>query len=250
MVEILIGLLGGILVGATGAGVGSFVTPLLILAGYRPGVAIGTGAGVLVAGKVFGSFTHHRMGHWPGGSAWVLLAGGGSGAVLAWWIARTCLSYQSAGRDVWLTRTMAVALLGAAAGLIIRQNITAQIRGKTRERNPAALFLVGLGVGTPVTLTSAGSGSLLSPALLMVTDWEVSQVAAASNFFGGAVGALSVVVHAGLGTLDVAAFAKVLLGFLPGVAAGTLLSRRIERRWFDYSISAVSIALAGRLLLR
>src|SRR5437899_5321242 len=79
----LIGLAGGVLIGATGAGAGSLLTPLLILAGYRPALAVGTGMGSLFVSKLVGSVAHRRLGHWPGRIGWLVIVGGFVGVGLA-----------------------------------------------------------------------------------------------------------------------------------------------------------------------
>jgi len=66
MFEFLIGTAGGLLIGSTGAGLGLLVTPLLILLGYSPSVAVGTGLAVSVVSKLAGTLMHDRLGHWPG----------------------------------------------------------------------------------------------------------------------------------------------------------------------------------------
>jgi uncharacterized membrane protein YfcA len=117
--------------------------------------------------------------------------------------------------------------------------------GKSR----ALLLPIGLGVGTVQALTSAGSGGLLTPILASTTDWKVPQMAAASNLFGALVGALSVGFYLNLGDFNTHLFAKVLLGLLPGVLAGSLLSRWISRYWFVRGIAAMTTVIGVRLLL-
>jgi uncharacterized membrane protein YfcA len=110
------------------------------------------------------------------------------------------------------------------------------------------LLPIGLGVGTLQALTSAGSGSLLTPVLASTTDWKVPQMAAVSNLFGALVGALSVGFYFKLGDFNTQLFGKVLLGLLPGVAAGSLLSRWISRHWLVRGIAAVTTVIGVRLL--
>ena len=73
----------------------------------------------------------------------------------------------------------------------------------------ALLLPIGLGVGCLQALTSAGSGSLLTPILASTTDWEVPQMAAVSNLFGAVVGALSVGFYFKLGDFNSQLFLKV-----------------------------------------
>lgn len=271
MLEVLIGIVGGILIGATGAGAGLLISPLLILAGYRPAVAVGTGLGVLVAAKLVGSVAHYRLGHWPGRPAWLLLAGGAGGVVFTWVLARIFFPHTTPQVDFLVRRFMACALLSLpliffistfrnrrgkdGAGLSpekSRQNAaefsTSPLRVTAPAGQPAVLFAVGMALGAPVLVTSLGSGSILGPALLLVTDWEVPELAAVSNWFGLVVGILSVAAHLQMGNLQVGNFGKLALGILPGVALGAFLSRKLSRGSFVYGMSAAALFLGMRLL--
>lgn len=274
MVEVLIGLVGGILIGATGAGAGLLISPLLILAGYRPAVAVGTGLAVLVASKLVGSLAHYRLGHWPGRAAWLLLAGGAGGVLVTSLVVRIFFPHWSLEMDFWVRRLMGCALVALPLAFLLsalrkRSMETAGgelLSGAKSDRfssgqrslavrpnfirpgQPAALFAVGMALGAPVLVTSVGSGSILGPALLLVTDWEVSELAAVSNWFGLVVGILSVAVHIQMGTMEVGAFGKLALGLLPGVAFGALLSRKIPRTSFVYGMSAAALLLGASLL--
>jgi len=249
MIEVCIGLLGGILIGATGAGVGLLVTPLLVLAGHRPAVAIAVGLGALVASKFFGALLHQQLGHWPGSAMWILVAGGTGAAALTWWALHPWMAASGAGTDAWLKRLLGLALLAAAFGLLLIHRNGHSQPVFDAEKRPTVLFLLGASVGAPVTLTSLGSGSFLVPMLTLVTDWNVPQLAMASNLFGCVVGVLTVALHARLGLFDWRVFAMVLGGLLPGVGMGVLLSRVIPRRWFARAVSLVAIYMGGRLLL-
>ncbi len=249
MPEILLGFIGGILVGATGSGFGSLIAPFLLLMGYRPGVAVGTNLGVLVASKFFGAITHHQLGHWPDRSVWPLLFGGLGGVVL---VALTA-SFWLTGllqADGWLARMVGGSLI-AVSLLLFAQDYWKKLHRPAGNRGgSAALFAVGMGTAVPVTLTSAGSGSVLVPALALVTDWTPSQLAATSNLFGWVVGALGVVLFSRAGQFAWPLFAKVLLGVLPGLWIGARVSRRIPRVWLLRGLGAVGVLLGTRLLLR
>jgi len=247
MLEFWIGAAGGVLIGSTGAGLGLIVTPLLILAGYSPAVAVGTGLGVSVVTKLVGTVVHDRLGHWPGWGVWTLLAGGVAGVAVAWCFASAVVLPGQIDLDVWLKRALAIMLLLAAVAMLKIDR--AQCRRLVGEGKSRALLLpVGLGVGTLQALTSAGSGSLLTPILASTTDWKVPQMAAVSNLFGAIVGALSVGFYFRLGDFNTHLFGRVLIGLLPGVAAGSFLSRLISRYWFVRGLAAVTTAIGVRLL--
>jgi hypothetical protein len=248
MVEACIGLVGGLFIGSTGAGLGLIVTPLLILAGYSPPVAVGTGLAVSVVAKLVGALVHRELGHWPGRDVWILLAGGVCGVAVALFLLEAALLPRHIDFDVWLRRALALMLILAAAALLKIDRVRgARLAALGRTR--ALLLPIGAAVGTLQALTSAGSGSVLVPLLASTTDWTVAQMAAASNLFGCVVGGLSVGMYFKLGNFDLQLFYKVLLGLLPGIVAGGLLSRCISRGWFVRGIAAVTTCIGVRLLV-
>jgi uncharacterized membrane protein YfcA len=256
VVEILLGLVGGILVGATGSGFGTVITPVLLLLGYRPGVAIGTTLGVLVATKFVGAVTHHQLGHWPRQHVWLLLLGGVGGAVVAGYAATSWMPAIPDGNRL-LARLVGAALFGLAAFIFGQELWTKYGREPVladaipKERGgPMTLFAVGIGTGAAVTLTAAGSGSVLVPALALVTNWSTAQLAAASNLFGWVVGAIGVLLFSHAGAFEWPLFAKVLVGTLPGIYFGAIASRHIKRGWLLRGVAVIAVILGVRLIFR
>ncbi len=248
MIEIWIGFAGGILIGATGSGLGMVVTPLLVLIGRSPAVAIGMGLGTLVATKFVGAVSHCQLGHWPGRGAWFLMSGGAIGVMLTWWTFHVWVPVVSPAES-WWKRLLGLGVLATCSALLVmnRKGVNSQLLDG--EKRSTVLLAVGAGVAAPVTLTSMGSGSLLVPVLALVTDWSVPKLAAASNLFGCVVGAVSIALYAKFGVFDWELFAKLLAGLLPGVGMGSLLSRVIPRHWFTRVVGVVGIYLGARLLL-
>ena len=256
MLEILLGVVGGILVGATGSGFGIVITPVLLLLGYRPAVAIGTMLGVLVATKFVGAVTHHQLGHWPRRHVWLLLAGGVGGALVSGFAATSWMPARPGGNRV-LERLIGAALLGLAAfifgqALMKRYGSAPAVEPEgdvaTERGGPMTMFAVGMGTGMAVTLTSAGSGSVLVPALALVTNWSTAQLAAASNLFGWVVGVIGVLLFSHAGAFEWPLFAKVLIGTVPGIYLGALVSRRITRRCLLCGVGAIALILGARLI--
>lgn len=240
MREILFGLLGGLLIGATGIGSGSLLTPLLIIGGYRPSVAVSTGLATLIVAKLAGSIAHRSLGNWPGRQGWFVVAGGVLGVAVVGLVARAGLSPS----ELFIRRTVAISLFAATVAVWIR--ITP--REPQAPADPRALFLIGAIVGGFVTLTSAGSGSLLIPLLLTLTAWGVPQLAATSNLFGWIVALLSFALHIGQRSFDAHLFLLVLIGLVPGVMVGVFLSKWIDRRSFAPALSLFTLYLAVQLI--
>jgi uncharacterized membrane protein YfcA len=166
---------------------------------------------------------------------------------VAWCLVSAVLLPAQIDHDAWLKRALAIMLFLAAVALLKIDRAHGRrlvAGGKSR----ALLLPIGLGVGTLQALTSAGSGSLLTPILASTTDWEVPQMAAVSNLFGAFVGALSVGLYLKLGDFNLHLCGKVLLGLVPGVVVGSLMSRWISRYWFVRGIAAITTVIGVRLL--
>jgi uncharacterized membrane protein YfcA len=138
-------------------------------------------------------------------------------------------------------------ILAAAALLMNGRRREARLGALGQSR--ILLLPIGAGVGTLQALTSGGSGSVLVPLLASTTDWTVAQMAAVSNLFGCVVGGLSVGMYLKLGNFNLELFFKVLLGVVPGIVAGGLLSRWISRGWYVRGIAAVTTYIGLRLFL-
>jgi len=245
MREFFIGVGGGVLIGATGAGAGSLITPLLILVGHSAAGSVATGVATMFVSKLSGSIVHRRLGHWPGSAAWFVISGGVAGS-LAVWAVFAALPWRLEVSDALLRGIVGVTLLGSAAATTLasrRELPTAPVLPCR-----ALLFAAGFAVGPLVALTSAGSGSILVPLLLLLTAWRVPELAATSNWFGLVAGGVASLFHLRLHTLDMRLFATVAAGVLPGVVAGALLSRVVSRQWLTYVIYVLTLFLAAVLL--
>src|SRR5690349_11394616 len=117
MLELLIGVAGGALMGATGMGLGVIITPLLILTGYRPAVAVATALGLAAVSKIAGVLVHRQLGHWPGRKAWIVVVGGIGGVLGTGLLLHTWHFMALPHADLWLKRGVAVAILLAGFAL-------------------------------------------------------------------------------------------------------------------------------------
>ncbi|MCU1349133.1 MAG: hypothetical protein JWO56_2163 [Acidobacteria bacterium] len=244
MREILLGLLAGTLIGATGIGSGSLLTPLLIMAGYPPSTAVSTGLATLVVSKLTGSIAHRSRGNWPGKQGWIVVGGGILGVVIVALVARGGLSPS----ELFVRRAVAISLFASSIAVWIRTKPQPGASSSDQRSDGVALFLSGAFVGGFVMLTSAGSGSLLVPLLLMVTAWGVPQLAATSNTYGWVAALLSFALHVSMRTFDPHLFLLVLIGLVPGVIGGVVLSPWIDRRSFTPALSIFTLYLAIQLI--
>lgn len=232
MIEILVGLLGGLLIGATGIGAGSLIAPLLLVDGYSPATAVGAGLVSLVLSKLTAAEFHRQMGRLPGRTALPLIFGGLAGVGVTWLGTRTMGRLDLAGAQLHtvIKTSLGIGLVLIAVVLVLprRQNTPAPRMGRF-SGNPAVLFVTGVAVAIIVALTSVGAGSLLIPALLILTRWEPAELAAVANFYGAVVGLGSAFVYLNHHSLNFPLIGLIAIGLLPGVVMGTRLSHLVSR---------------------
>jgi uncharacterized membrane protein YfcA len=248
----LAGLLIGLLVGMTGMGGGSLMTPLLVLVfGFKPTVAIGTDIVHGAIFKSFGAVQHRRLGHVHARlTAWMLL---GSvpfslvGVAVAWWLTR---EYGDAFEDD------AKKILGAA---LIACGIAFLIRAYTRYKASDAPFLlrnrdrviavcVGIVGGFMVGLTSVGSGTIFGLVMMVAFPLTAAKIVGTDIFHAAILLAVAGAGHMVAGSVDLAATGWLLIGSIPGVLLGGRVTVKLPDRSLRVALAA-TLTLAGVKLL-
>lgn len=221
----LIGLAVGTLVGLTGVGGGSVLTPVLVLLGIPPLTAIGTDLVTNAVTDLFGTVQHHRQGtvSWR----WVrTLAVGGVPAAILGSLATGFLLH---GLDAQLTlrRILGVALLIATLAALLRRR-----RPKpNRDAKPPRLAPgLGAALGFLVGLTSVGGGSLVTPVLLGLSPLGPAEIVGTDIATAFLIAAAAGVAHAALGSVDPQLALNLLIGSVPGVWFGSRLTQYVPRR--------------------
>jgi uncharacterized membrane protein YfcA len=252
------GLLVGTLVGLTGVGGGSMMTPILMLVfGQSPSVAVGTDLLFACTTKLVAtaSFGFSRRVDWAIVGRLLLGSIPGSAAVVVglWLAQRT-----PKGADAITMHSIAVILLVTAAALIFQtqlQKIGLKVTARTLaqvERHKLLLTaLAGLILGVVVTLTSVGAGALgvvmlvalyplrLSGGRLVATDIAHALPVTLIAGFG----------HALLGHVNFNILAALLLGSIPGVLIASRVSIRLPARITRVLIAVMLGTVAERMLL-
>jgi uncharacterized membrane protein YfcA len=227
---IVFGLGVGILIGMTGIGGGSLMTPLLILfAGIHPTVAIGTDLAYGAITKTLGGWRHLRKGTVDLGVSKWLAFGSVPGSIAG-----------VAALELWLKHSPSVLLTGVAIALLVvsvSMLFRALFLRAAIERERESVFLdratrvqaVGLGalLGFLLGLTSVGSGALIGLALILVFRLTPHRVVGTDVFHAAIVLWAAGLAQLVAGNIDFGLMATILVGSLPGVVIGTALSGRI-----------------------
>lgn len=243
----------GLLVGMTGVGGGSLMTPILVLLfGIAPTTAVGTDLWFAATTKVVGGAIHQNRGRVD----WQVVGRLGLGSVPASiatlaWMHRSATAQITSGVTL---KALGVVLILTAISMLFAKRFQAMGRMEQSETlrwvQPVVTVVAGAILGVLVTLTSVGAGALgtamlrylypvrMKPGVLVATD---------------IVHAIPLVMIAGsgymlMGNVNLRLLAQLLLGSIPGIVVGSLVSGYVPDRVLRPAIALALVAVSGKLL--
>lgn len=245
---VLFGLGIGVLVGMTGMGGGSLMTPLLILIfGIQPTVAIGTDIFYSAITKTVGGWRHLRMQtvnmelvRW--------LATGSVPAAVVGVALISFLKHQIGEKQL---DALVYAVLGAtllvvgivtlARALIMRSLVDERDRFDVERRHKVAAVVIGATTGFVIGITSAGSGTVI--AILLIAAYRLSpkKVVGTDIFHAAVLLWAAGIAHWAGGNVDLSLAGTILLGSVPGVVIGAALSERAPQGLIRTALGVVLI---------
>jgi uncharacterized membrane protein YfcA len=250
---ILSGFIVGLLVGQTGVGGGSLMTPLLVLLfGVHPATAVGTDLLYAAATKSVGTLVH-GMHHTVDWRITGRLATGSVPATLLTLLAMSHYDMQSSGGARAIALILGVMLLLTSLSIIFRTRFTRLMAPLTQKLTPsrAARLTVGVGaaLGVLVTVSSVGAGALGVTALLLLYPRHKMAVIVGSDI----AHAVPLTLVAGIGhwwsgSVDWSMLAALLCGSIPGIVLGSYLSVRVPEGVLRPILAGVLIIVGGRLV--
>jgi uncharacterized membrane protein YfcA len=237
----------GLIVGLTGVGGGSLMTPILIVVfGFKPTYAVGTDIFHGAIFKSFGAIRHRRLSTVHGHLALWLFAGSGpmaiAGVVVSW-----VLRNQIGNAQTILGYVIGVALIGGGSGFLAKSFVR---RGVQPNEAPFIMSrrdkLVALGTGAVfgfiVGLTSVGSGTYFGLMMVLVYPLTMPRIVGTDIFHAAALLWVAGIGHLIINDVDLHATAWLLLGSVPGI----LISSRYTVKVPDLTIRG---GLGGILVL-
>ena len=247
------GLLIGTLVGLTGMGGGSLMTPLLVIVfGYTPTVAVGTD---LLHGAIFksvGAARHRRLGTVQGRlSGWMFVGSAPMsivGVVVATWLRHR----YGGGVDSLTGHILGGALVAGGCGMFAkaawpsRQIVDAPFVMSRRDRIVAVL--IGVFGGFAVGLTSVGSGVFFGLTLLLAFPLRSAKVVGTDVFHAAALLWVAGIGHLIAGNVDLGVVGWLLIGSIPGVLLGSRFTLQVPDRMLRAALGLI-LLLSGVLLL-
>ena len=252
---IVFGLGVGILVGLTGMGGGSLMTPILILVfGFKPVTAIGTDLAYAAVTKTVGGWKHFRQRTVDLSLSTWMAFGSVPAAIGGVWVLRLLERAHGARFDELILAVLAFALLLTGAAVLARALFLPKLVDAEREhlelepRHKGAAVVIGVFVGFVLGVTSAGSGALIAVALILAFRLVPRRVVGTDVFHAAILLWAAAAAHVVAGNVDWALAGTILLGSVPGVWLGSHWSVRIPVSALRTTLAVVLIAAGLGLL--
>jgi hypothetical protein len=244
---VIAGLFVGLLVGMTGMGGGSLMTPMLILIfGFNPKTAVGTDILHGAIFKSFGAWRHRQLGNVHTKLALWMLVGSGPMSLLG---VRIASSFSGAtGR---MSQIVGLSLILGGIGFFVK---TFFPRKPIEEDDYFAIttrvkIMIGAVFGFVVGLTSVGSGTFFGLALLLLFPLSATRMVGTDLLHASLLLWIAGTSHLLHGNVDMHAMAWLLVGSIPGVLTGSHISIHVPDRILRVAF-AVVLLLSGVKLVK
>ena len=239
----------GFLVGMTGMGGGSLMTPLLILVfGTAPVTAVGSDITYAAVTKTVGGWRHLRLGTVNLGLSFWLAVGSVPSAIAGVWVIEWLHDRYGNDLDDIVLTMLAIALIAVGTIVLGRALFSNDVHLREREqfvltrRHKIAAVAIGASTGFVIGLTSAGSGTLIAVFLIAFYRLVPRHVVGTDVFHAAVLLAAASIAHIVAGNVDFGLVAAILIGSIPGVWIGSHLIMRLPTGVLRIALGVVMIA--------
>jgi uncharacterized membrane protein YfcA len=245
----------GAIVGITGVGGGSLMTPLLVLLfGIAPATAVGTDLLYAAITKSGGTFVHARRGNVDWRITGRLASGSLPAAALTLFLISRYAPGGLGGASKIITFALGIALVLTAVALIFRRRLqnwsqSHHVDALPSSRRAGLTVLTGAILGTLVSLSSVGAGALGVTALFFLYPrLPAVRIVGADLAHAVPLTLIAGLGHWWLGSVDWTLLATLLTGSLPGIFIGSHLAHRIPERVLRPTLAGMLILIGGKLI--
>ena len=249
----LSGFLIGALVGMTGMGGGSLLTPILVIFfGFKPTLAVGTDILHGAIFKSFGAVRHRRLGTVHARLTFWMFLGSGPMSLLGVVVA-TWLSHHSSGAEDIEAYAIGVALVVGGIGLVAKTFIQRGVQPDDApflltRRDRIVAFTIGAVCGFVVGLTSVGSGTFFGLIMVLVFPLTLPKIVGTDIFHAAALLWVAGFGHLVAGNVDLRTMAWLLTGSIPGVLISSQFTLKVPDRALRLGLASV-LMLSGIKLI-
>ena len=239
----------GFIVGITGIGGGALMTPLLLLFGFPPNIAVGTDLMYASITKASGVISHHRQKH----VEWKLvklLAMGSLPAALITGYSLQNVFEDSDSYEALIKSSLGVMLLLTAFVIIFRkqlQRFTLRSKSNNEKTRDVITFAMGIVLGILVTLTSVGAGAIGTAVLMLLYPaLRSSHVVGTDIAHAVPLTACAGLVHMALGNVDFALLFALLVGSIPAIQLGSKVSHHLPDSILKPLLASILLFLGAK----
>jgi uncharacterized membrane protein YfcA len=251
---VLSGFVVGMLVGLTGVGGGSLMTPLLVLLfGIHPATAVGTDLLYAACTKTVGTLVHGAKSTIEWRMVGLLAAGSLPAAALTLY-GLVQLGAPSDSVSRLISVVLGIALLLTSLSLVFRSSILRWVtRGRRHEapRRAASLtVLTGIVLGIVVSISSAGAGAMgVTLLILLYPHLPISRIVGSDIAHAVPLTLVSGLGHWWIGSVNWHVFTSLITGSIPGIVIGSLVATRVSDRFLTPILAGVLLLVGTKLLI-
>ena len=250
----LTGLLIGVLVGLTGMGGGSLMTPILVFVfGFKPTYAVGTDILHGAIFKTFGAVRHRRLGNVHARLTLWMFLGSGPMSLIGVAVASWLESAYGDGVQSAEGYAIGAALVLGAIGLVLKTFVKRGVQPSEagfvmQRRDKVRAVILGAVFGFIVGLTSVGSGTFFGLVMVMIYPLTIARIVGTDIFHAAALLWVAGFGHLIQGNVDLHAMAWLLLGSVPGIWISSKFTVQLPQDALRLGLAGV-LALSGIKLL-
>lgn len=256
LIYILCGLAVGFIVGMTGVGGGSLMTPILLFFGISPSTAVGTDLLYAAITKSGGIYVHQKKSNINWRITGLLSAGSLPAALLTLLVMQQ-IGFDSKHVDNTIKIALGITLILTALAIISKDKLLewshrndAIFTRMTDSQREVAIVITGLVLGATVTITSIGAGVLGTVALFLIYPiLPVARLVGTEIAHAVPLTLVAGLGHAGLGNVNWDLLVNLLLGSLPGIYVGSHLPTAVPEKVLRPILASMMVLIGLKLVV-
>ncbi|HEX6788089.1 MAG TPA: sulfite exporter TauE/SafE family protein [Gaiellaceae bacterium] len=250
----LTGLLIGSIVGLTGMGGGSLMTPILVIIfGFQPTYAVGTDIVHGAIFKSFGAVRHRRLGTVHARLTLWMFLGSGPLSLLGVWVATVIKHHYGDSAQTIESYAVGGALVAGGIGFLLKSIISRGVKPSDApflltNRDRVIAVVIGSVFGFVVGLTSVGSGTFFGLVMVLIYPLTMAKIVGTDIFHAAALLWVAGIGHMVAGNVDYHATVWLLTGSIPGVLLSSRFTVKLPDLILRISLGTI-LVLSGLKLL-
>jgi len=235
----------GFIIGLTGVGGGSLMTPLLVLGfNVQPAIAVGTDLLYAAITKSSGVWTHQKLKN----INWSIVKNLSLGSIPGSIICIFAIQYLNLTGDIFehiISVTLGFMLILTSVVIIFKETISKRFkRTDTTEPSPAIIVVLGVVLGVLVTLSSVGAGAIGSAILfLLYPSLKTRTIIGTDIAHAVPLTAIAGLGHFQLGHIDFTLLLSLLIGSVPAIYFGTMMGEKLPEKTLKYIVASILLLI-------